>query len=87
MWKHFFALISAVLLRVLGCECKTEPGSLRPQESIQKDVGVCRIERVRLGHQSQLRSRDRLDHGDPAPCEDRLSADPMGLSPKEEGRR
>lgn len=43
MWKHFFALISAVLLRVLDCECKTEPASLRPQGSIQKEVGVCRI--------------------------------------------
>lgn len=46
MWKHIFALISAVLLRVLGCECKTEPGLLRPQESIQKDAGVCKIEKA-----------------------------------------
>jgi hypothetical protein len=39
MWKHIFALISAVLLRVLGFEWKTEPGSLRPPGNIQKAVG------------------------------------------------
>lgn len=88
MWKHIFALISAVLLRVLGFEWKTEPGSLRPPGNIQKAVGGSAESRgVRLGCQSRLRSRVRLDHGDPALCEDVLSATRLELSPRAEGRR
>lgn len=77
MWKHFFALISAVLLRVLDCECKE--GACLAQATGEYPKGGWGLQnregwRVELGHRSQPRSRGRLDHGDPALCEDGLSA-------------